>query len=150
MQIFVLFPVPACDTTEPMYRGFSTFQTNMLMIPNYVFFMLLNLALVFLSKKLKERVLVSSLASWWQLIFLIIIVAIPDSTNKWIKWALLTLLLSYPYCHPLLVSLTSGVSRIICPPSERVLTWALSRTPEVCGLERLPVPSTTCRCKRAL
>lgn len=83
----------------------------MLMIPHYVLFMLLNLALVFSSKKLKERVLVSSLASWWQLIFLIVIVAIPDSTGKWIKWAILTLLLSYPYCHPLLVSLTSGVRR---------------------------------------
>jgi hypothetical protein len=83
----------------------------MLMIPNHVLFILLNLALVFLSKKLKERVLVSSLASWWQLIFLIAIVTIPDSTGKWVKWAILTLLLSYPYCHPLLVSLTSGVGR---------------------------------------
>jgi hypothetical protein len=135
------------NITDTTIRGFSTFQTNMLMIPHYVMFMLLNLALVFLSKKLKERVLVSSLASWWQLIFLIVIVAIPDATNNWIKWAILTLLLSYPYCHPLLVSLTSGVSGGIRNVTTSIET-ASARTREAFELEQSPVPFTTCQCKR--
>ncbi|KAJ9096220.1 hypothetical protein QFC20_006464 [Naganishia adeliensis] len=88
--------------------GFSTFQTNMLMIPQMVMFMINNLALVFTSKKLKERLLTASLGSWWQLIFLLVVATIPDSTGKWVKWVLLSLLLAYPYAHPLLVSNVSG------------------------------------------
>jgi hypothetical protein len=69
-----------------------------------------NLALVFTSKRLKERLLTASLGSWWQLIFLLVVATIPDSTGKWVKWVLLSLLLAYPYAHPLLVSNVSGVS----------------------------------------
>lgn len=72
-----------------------------------------NLALVFTSKKVKERLLTASLGSWWQLIFLIIVATIPDSTGKWAKWILLSLLLAYPYAHPLLVSNVSGVSPVV-------------------------------------
>ncbi|UZJ53608.1 hypothetical protein CBS101457_002928 [Exobasidium rhododendri] len=87
--------------------GFSTFHTNLLTIPSSVLFILMNLGLAFLSKKVKERTLVSSLAAWWQLIFLIVLVTIPDSTGKWTKWAILSLLLAYPYAHPILVSMNS-------------------------------------------
>lgn len=79
--------------------GYSTFLTTMLQIPHYVLFMLNNLGLSFLSKRLKERTFVASLAAWWQFIFLIVLVAIPDSTNRWAKYAILTLFLAYPYCQ---------------------------------------------------
>ncbi|KAJ9108708.1 hypothetical protein QFC21_000028 [Naganishia friedmannii] len=90
--------------------GFSTFQTNMLMIPQAVLFMINNLALLFTSKKLNERLLTATLGSWWQLIFLIVIATIPDDTGKWVKWALVSLLLSYFYQHPLLVGMVSANS----------------------------------------
>ncbi|KAJ9125072.1 hypothetical protein QFC22_000025 [Naganishia vaughanmartiniae] len=80
--------------------GFSTFQTNMLMIPQAVLFMV----------RLNERLLTATLGSWWQLIFLIVIATIPDDTGKWVKWALLSLLLSYFYQHPLLVGMVSANS----------------------------------------
>ncbi|KAK4687874.1 hypothetical protein P7C73_g2242, partial [Tremellales sp. Uapishka_1] len=87
--------------------GFNTFHTNLLVIPSYVLVMTNNLALAFTSKKVKERTLVASIGSWWQLIFLIVLVTIPDSTGKWTKWAILTLFIGYPYAHPILVSMNS-------------------------------------------
>jgi hypothetical protein len=76
--------------------GYSTFQTNLLTIPSYVLFIIMNLSLAFTSKRVKERVGLSSLSSWWILIFLIVLITIPDNTNKWAKWAVLSLLQGYP------------------------------------------------------
>lgn len=44
-----------------------------------------NLALGFTSKRVKERTLVASIGSWWQLILLIVLVTIPDNINHWAK-----------------------------------------------------------------
>jgi hypothetical protein len=119
-------------------RGFNTFETNLLTIPSSVLFIIVsqksafqvsptmallnlktvcsqnNLTLAWTSKKVKERTLVASIGSWWQLVFLIVLVTIPDSTNKWAKFAILTLFLAYPYCHPILVSMNSMVSWRFC------------------------------------
>jgi hypothetical protein len=80
--------------------GYSTFQTNLLTIPSSVLFIILNLSLAFASKRFRERVLLSSLSSWWVLVFLIVLITIPDSTNKWVKWALLSLITAYPVSLP--------------------------------------------------
>lgn len=87
--------------------GFTTFQTNMLTIPSQVIFIVFNLSLSFLSKKLKERTLVASLTPWYLLILFIALVSIPDNTSRWGKWALLSLIVGYPYPHPILVSMNS-------------------------------------------
>ncbi|KAN0062857.1 hypothetical protein ACQY0O_004678 [Thecaphora frezii] len=87
--------------------GFSTFQTNLLTIPSSLFFIINNLSLAFLSKKLNERTLIASICAWWHLILLIVLVTIPDDTSKWAKWFILSLFVGYPYCHPILVSMTS-------------------------------------------
>jgi hypothetical protein len=87
----------ACiDAAGLMTRGYSTFQTNLLTIPSGVLFILMNLALAYTSKRVKERVGISSLQSWWVLIWLIVLVTIPDHTNKWAKWAILSLVQAYP------------------------------------------------------
>ncbi|TXT12835.1 hypothetical protein VHUM_01236 [Vanrija humicola] len=87
--------------------GYSTFQTNLLTIPSQVIQIIGNLSLAFLSKRIKERILVSSIAPMWLFIMFIAIITIPDSTSKWGRWALLTLVQGYPYPHPILVSLNS-------------------------------------------
>ena len=91
--------------------GFNTFHTNLLTIPSAILFILNNLGLSFSSKRFKDRLGIASLGSWWQFIFLIVLVVIPDGTNKWAKWAILSLLLAYPYAHPILVSMQSMVSQ---------------------------------------
>lgn len=87
--------------------GFTTFLTNILTIPYQALFIVLNLSIVFLSKRVRERLLVSTISQFWLLICVIALVVIPDSTPKWGKWALLSLALAYPYPHPILVSNTS-------------------------------------------
>ncbi|KAM0748405.1 MFS general substrate transporter [Meredithblackwellia eburnea MCA 4105] len=89
--------------------GFSTFHTNLLIIPSQVLFILFNLGLSALARRLDERTFVASIGSWWQLIFFIVLVAIPNQ-GAWTKYAVLTLLLAYPYAHPILVSWNSTIS----------------------------------------
>ncbi|AAW42552.2 transporter, putative [Cryptococcus deneoformans JEC21] len=86
---------------------FTTFQTNLLTIPSNVLFILMNLGVSFLSKRLKERLMVTTVQPFWHLTFLIVIVALPDDANRWVKWVVTSLLLGFPYCHPILVSMNS-------------------------------------------
>ncbi|WVQ83414.1 hypothetical protein IAT38_005555 [Cryptococcus sp. DSM 104549] len=86
---------------------YTTFQTNLLTIPSHVLFIFNNLALAFTSKKIKERTILSSIQPIWHLIFLIVLVTIPDDINRWAKWAIVSLLLAYPYSHPIMVSMNS-------------------------------------------
>lgn len=51
--------------------------------------------------------LVCSLAQVWALPFLIALVVFPDSESAWIRFAILTLLLGYPYIHAIQVGLQS-------------------------------------------
>ena len=106
--------------------GFSTFHTNLLTIPYNVLNLINNLALTFLSKKTGERTIVASLGSWWQLILIIAIVAIPDSTGAWPKYALLSLYLAYPYAHPILVGWNSANSGSVRTRSVSASTYNIS------------------------
>ncbi|ORY90758.1 major facilitator superfamily domain-containing protein [Leucosporidium creatinivorum] len=87
--------------------GFSTFNTNLLVIPGQVLFIINNLALSFLSRAVNERTFIASLGSWWMFILMIALVAIPDSTSAWGKYVILMLITGYPYAHPIIVSWNS-------------------------------------------
>lgn len=84
--------------------GFNTFQTNLLTIPSQIGTIITNLGLAYSSRKLKERFLIASLSQVWLLVCFIALVLVPDTINKWAKWALLTVIIAYPYPHPILVS----------------------------------------------
>ncbi|KAM0754548.1 MFS general substrate transporter [Meredithblackwellia eburnea MCA 4105] len=90
--------------------NFTTFQTNLLLIPHQVGFILANLATSYLAKKIKERTFVSSLNAWWLLVSFIALVLLPADTGRWTKYAVFTMLLSYPYAHPILVNFNSTIS----------------------------------------
>lgn len=90
--------------------GFSTFQTNLLTIPYNALFLCNNFALTSLSKWTGERTIVASLGTVWQFILMLAIVLIPNDTNNWAKYVLLTLFLAYPYAHPILVAWNSANS----------------------------------------
>jgi hypothetical protein len=87
--------------------GFNTFQTNMLQIPSQVGTIITNLGLAYTSRKFKERLLVAHLSQWWLLVCFIALIAIPEEINKWSKWVLLSVVIAYPYPHPIIVSTTS-------------------------------------------
>ncbi|CAE6531990.1 unnamed protein product [Rhizoctonia solani] len=93
--------------------GFNTFNSNLLTIPYSLLFMLNNFLITQLSRITKERSIVSSLGNIWQLPLLIALSVLPDTTNAWVRYALLTLLLGYPYAHPIIVGWNSQNSNTV-------------------------------------
>ncbi|KAI9052048.1 hypothetical protein LZ554_004301 [Drepanopeziza brunnea f. sp. 'monogermtubi'] len=88
--------------------GFSTFNVSLLTIPYSVFHIITLLALTQLSERLNERTLVSMLQPLWTLPCIIALRYWPGSlSQQWGTYALVTVLLSYPYCHAILVGWTS-------------------------------------------
>jgi hypothetical protein len=78
----------------------SQFNTNLLTIPYNVFHIFTLLGITWLSEKLNERALTGMLQSVWTLPCIIALAVWPGlMKNGWGTYALITVLLSYPYCH---------------------------------------------------
>ncbi|KKA27937.1 hypothetical protein TD95_001207 [Thielaviopsis punctulata] len=84
--------------------GFSTFKANLLAIPSQFLFAVQLLIVSWLSVRFKERAMISSLSNIWFLPWLIALVVLPATISTWVRYGLLSGLLSYPYCHAILVS----------------------------------------------
>lgn len=84
--------------------GFSTFHSNLLTMPGQFFFAINLLIISYVSERVKERAIVSSISNIWIFPWLVALVTLPATANIWIRYALLTGLLSYPYCHAILVA----------------------------------------------
>jgi hypothetical protein len=83
---------------------FTTFQSNLLSIPYNVIHMITMLAITYLAEIFGELTFMSLTGQIWLLPFLIYLNVFKYSeTNKWVIWAVLTLLLSYPNAHPIQV-----------------------------------------------
>ncbi|KAI0593862.1 major facilitator superfamily domain-containing protein [Biscogniauxia sp. FL1348] len=88
--------------------GFSTFTTNLLTIPASVLHIITLLIITRISEWLNERSLVSSLQAFWTLPCIIALRWWPGTqVDEWGTYAVVTALLSYPYCHAILVAWTS-------------------------------------------
>jgi hypothetical protein len=83
--------------------GFSVFHANLLAIPSQFLFATNLLILTWASQKFNERSIISSLSNIWILPWLVALVVLPAGASPWARYALLTGLLSYPYCHAILV-----------------------------------------------
>jgi hypothetical protein len=83
--------------------GYTVFQANLLSIPSQFLFAVNLLILTWISERVKERSLISSISQFWMFPFLVGLVALPATASPWVRYALLTGLLSYPYCHAILV-----------------------------------------------
>ncbi|KAH8698633.1 putative pantothenate transporter [Talaromyces proteolyticus] len=85
--------------------GFTTFQTNLLTIPSTVISIFTLLGLTWLSRRVRERTFVSMLQPIWTLPCVIALRFWPGELQQsWGTFALMTVLLSYPYCHAILVA----------------------------------------------
>ncbi|KAK8079369.1 allantoate permease [Apiospora hydei] len=96
--------------------GFDTFDTNLLTIPSLAnccgdqsFAHIVTLLLLTrLADYVNERSLVSSLQAWWTLPCVVALRWWPGLIQDvWETYAIVTTLLSYPYCHAILVAWTS-------------------------------------------
>ena len=83
--------------------GYSVFEANLLAIPSQFLFAVNLLIVSWVSERIKERAIISSFANIWIFPWLLALVIIPASASPWARYALLTGLLSYPYCHAILV-----------------------------------------------
>lgn len=84
--------------------GFSVFEANLLAIPSQFLFAINLLLVTWLSRYINERSIVSSSSNIWIFPWVLALVLLPDSASPWVRYAMLTGLLSYPYCHAILVA----------------------------------------------
>ncbi|KAH8681969.1 permease of the major facilitator superfamily [Xylariales sp. PMI_506] len=84
--------------------GFDKLTTNVLTIPASAVHIVTLLSITWLSERLNERTFVAILQPIWTLPCVIALATWKGViTNAWGTYALVTVLLSYPYCHAILV-----------------------------------------------
>jgi hypothetical protein len=77
--------------------GFSTFNTNLLVIPSKIFHVMNMLCLTYAAEIFGELTFVAMLGQIWALPVIVLINIIDiNSINKWVAWGIMTVLLSYP------------------------------------------------------
>ncbi|TFA99783.1 putative transporter [Trichoderma ghanense] len=84
--------------------GFSVFKANLLTIPSQFLFAVNLVIISWVSERFKERAIISSISNIWIFPWLVALVTLDAESSPWIRYALLTGLLSYPYCHAIVVS----------------------------------------------
>ncbi|PPQ70812.1 hypothetical protein CVT26_014056 [Gymnopilus dilepis] len=90
-------------TLSLRHLGFSTINTNLLTIPSSVGNMVSMAAITMISENFHERSFISMAEDLWTLPFLIALRTLPSNANPWIFYSLSSLLLMYPYTHPIQV-----------------------------------------------
>ena len=79
------------------HMGFNTFVVNLLTIPSKVISIVTMLILTYLAEVMGELTLVSMSAQIWVLPFVVYLyVCNINEANKWVAFAIMTLLLAYP------------------------------------------------------
>ncbi|KAJ9478382.1 putative transporter [Pseudozyma hubeiensis] len=96
--------------------GYTTLKANLLAIPSQFFFALNTIPYTWLSARLNERSILASLSNVWNLAFLIPLYLLKESSTNhynWVRYALITVLTSVPYCHPFLIGWVSQNSQSV-------------------------------------
>ncbi|KAI5792594.1 major facilitator superfamily domain-containing protein [Peziza echinospora] len=91
--------------------GFSVFHANLMTIPSQVLFMINLLILTKVSQYFKEKSIVSAISNIWMFPFFLSLVL--TTPSKWARYILLSGILSYPYCHAILVAWNSENSNTV-------------------------------------
>ncbi|KAK4150769.1 major facilitator superfamily domain-containing protein [Chaetomidium leptoderma] len=94
--------------------GFDTFQTNLLTMPQTVGHIITMLRMTYLAEIVGELTIVAGIGQIWALPFLIYLNVVDVSkVNRWVIYAVTTLLLSYPNAHPIQVGWNSRNSNTV-------------------------------------
>ncbi|CRK15452.1 putative transporter like protein [Verticillium longisporum] len=93
--------------------GFGTFDSNLLSIPTQVLGAITMLLLTYYSEIFNERTFFGILAQVWLLPCLIALRTLKDDTSPWARFAVLTVLLSYPTAHAMQVGWCSRNSNTV-------------------------------------
>ncbi|KAK4499384.1 hypothetical protein PRZ48_009898 [Zasmidium cellare] len=88
--------------------GFSTLNTNLLTIPSTAASIVTLIGLTWISERVKERSFISMLQNVWALPCLLVLRFWAGTMeNQWGTYAVISVLLSYPYCHAIVVAWAS-------------------------------------------
>ncbi|KAI1317764.1 major facilitator superfamily transporter [Xylariaceae sp. FL0255] len=101
------YPVGQYLTLSFRNLGFSVIQTNLLTIPNVVASSITMLLITAVSELVENRSLVAMAEDLWLLPNFAALIALPDHIAPWAYFAIATVLLSFPYTHPIQVAWTS-------------------------------------------
>ncbi|KAI8954149.1 major facilitator superfamily transporter [Xylaria longipes] len=101
------YPVSQYLTLSFRRLGFNVIQSNLLSIPNVVASSITMLLITAVSELVKNRSLVAMAEDLWLLPNFAALIALPDPIAPWSYFAIATVLLSFPYTHPIQVAWTS-------------------------------------------
>ncbi|OTA96466.1 hypothetical protein M434DRAFT_19699 [Hypoxylon sp. CO27-5] len=93
--------------------GFDTFNSNLLTIPSVALGTITMLVLTYLSEALNERALMGLFAQLWILPNIIALAVLPSSASPWVKYAVVSIMLAYPYPHAIQVGWCSRNSNTV-------------------------------------
>lgn len=93
--------------------GFDTFETNLLTIPSSVLFIIQLLFWTWLSEKLNQRIFIGLVSQIWTIPLLVALETLPVKfhNQNWVRWAIASLIVGYPYAHAMLGTSLSGESK---------------------------------------
>jgi uncharacterized membrane protein YjjP (DUF1212 family) len=93
--------------------GFNTIQSNLLSVPAYVIGAMGLLSTCYLSEMINSRVLSAVILQFWALPLLIVLYNFTKHTSQWVYFAVVSLIVGFPYVHPIQVAWTSRNSNSV-------------------------------------
>ncbi|KAH9982781.1 major facilitator superfamily domain-containing protein [Lactifluus volemus] len=93
--------------------GFNTEQSNFLSVPASVIGAIGLLGTAYLSEVIDSRVLSTVILQLWALPLLIALYTFTEHTSQWVYFAVVTLIVGYPYVHPIQVAWASRNSNSV-------------------------------------
>lgn len=87
--------------------GFTTIQTNLLTIPASVLGVIGMLTVTFVSERMNSRVIPTVFQQIWVLPLVISLESFTSQTSQWVYYAVVFLVVGYPYAHPVQVAWAS-------------------------------------------
>lgn len=103
----------------------------------------------YISERLNERSLVSSMSNVWILPWITALVALGSNASNWLRYALLTGLLSYPYCHAVLVAWNSRNSNSVRTRAVSAALYNMSGMPLIPTSKLITASLTLSQCRQA-
>ncbi|KIY50633.1 MFS general substrate transporter [Fistulina hepatica ATCC 64428] len=107
MHMIPVGPPQAYLTLSLRNLGFTTTQSTLLSIPATFLGMCNLLATSFLSELIKCRTLAAITLPIWALPLLCVLYTFNENTSQWAYFAVVTLIVGFPYVHPIQVAWTS-------------------------------------------
>ncbi|KAF8807922.1 MFS general substrate transporter [Phlegmacium glaucopus] len=94
-------------TLSLRHLGFTTTQTNLLVIPSSVLGMSLLVFMTFISEVINSRAAATIVLQLWAFPLLIALYTFNGTTSQWIYYGVVSLIAGYPYVHPIQVAWAS-------------------------------------------